>query len=203
MSIANLRTLYLEAQPVERRKGVEYYRNQHNCLLDLGAKYGFPLQSSAGAFAALSPLSKESDTYSATERCMKWAQAGSVGSPPDCGLIKNRTKALMILQGANPRRVLATGPKVLSFFYNTMDPVNPRWVTVDGHMVSAWNGGRLKLKSQAGITRKVYERVQRDVISVAREVELIPCQFQSIIWVVQRRINRHGNQGLLDLDFLF
>ena len=201
MSAANLRAAYEKASESERHDGRLYYRLQRRQLVALGQKYGFSLEQSAGSFAALSPLSKESDTYVATEKCMSWVSSGARGEPPSVTLVGNRTKALAILRGKDPTHVLKHGPKVLSFFQNTLNPENPLWVTVDGHLVSAWTGARLRMKGEAGISRRLYERIHSDAISVAREVSIIPCQLQSTIWLVQRRLNRRGDQYVFDFDF--
>lgn len=118
---------------------------------------------------------------------MKHVRDGLPGKLRVCAYPKNRDKALRILCGTHPERVLK-GSKVLSFYVNTVDPKNPLWVTVDGHLVSAWVGRTLRMK-QAGISRREYAQIRKDVMQAAKSVDIVPCQFHSIIWVVQRRLN--------------
>jgi hypothetical protein len=89
------------------------------------------------------------------------------------------------------------GSKVLSFYFNTVDPKNPLWVTVDGHLVSAWVGQTLRMK-QARISRREYTQIREHVMWAAKSLSIVPCQFHSIIWVVQRRLNKHPDQTVFD-----
>ena len=197
-SVDNLLKMYSQATRWEKEKGRQYYQKQRERLRDLGATYGFTLEASSGAFAALSPNKRESDTYRDLTACMKHVQTNGTGHPKVSAYRRNCDKALIILRGRNPQNVLK-GSKVLNFYYNTMDPENPRWVTVDGHLVSAWTGTRLTMKRWAGITAREYQQISRHVMEAAERVGILPCQFHSTIWLVQRRINKDGSQ--LPLDF--
>ncbi len=71
-------------------------------------------------------------------------------------------------------------------------------MTVDGHMVSAWAGKRIKMKDVA-VYRFKYSRVVDDVKKLALENSLIPCQVQAIIWLTWKRINGIVYNANLDL----
>jgi hypothetical protein len=203
MAKSDITTIFSEAYPSEIRMGVEYYPNQHRAFLRLAERYGFTLEQVAGAFAALSPMSKERDTYVALERCMQWVNMGMIGSAPRVTFTNNRDKALAILRGADPRRVLASGRKVLSFFYNTINPDDRSRVTIDRHLLRAWSGKRPSTGFETGLSLRMYERIRWDVVDAAKEIGLVPCRLQSIVWIVQRRLSRHGQQSVFDFDFDF
>lgn len=195
-SLENLMNVYAQATAAERAQGLLYYISQRNRVHELGKQFGFSLEASAGAFAVLSPNKRERDTYSDLAVCMKHVHADEPGKPRVCAYPKNRDKALLVLQGADPQRVLK-GSKVLSFYFNTIDPKDHRWVTVDGHLVSAWVGRTLRMK-QAGVTRWEYARIREHVMQAAKSEGIVPCQFHSIIWVVQRRLNKYPDQFVFD-----
>ncbi len=176
--------------------GLFYYTSQRDRIEKLAKEFGFTLEAGAGAFAVLSPNKRERDTYIDLATCMKHVRDGREGKPRVCAYPKNRDKALRILSGSHPERVLK-GSKVLSFYFNTIDPKNPLWVTVDGHLVSAWAGRTLQMK-QAGISRGEYAKIREHVMQTAKSVNIVPCQFHSIIWVVQRRLNKYPDQAVFD-----
>ena len=194
--IENLLAVFEQATSAERHQGLLYYATQRDRVHELGTQFGFTLEASAGAFAALSPNKRESDTYADLQVCMSHVQSGLPGKARVCAYPRNRDKALLILRGTDPKRVLK-GSKVLSFYFNTVDPKNPLWVTVDGHLVSAWVGQQLRMK-QARISRREYDRIRENVIRAAKSVHVVPCQFHSIIWVVQRRLNKYPDQIVFD-----
>ena len=194
--IENLLDVFAQATRAERQKGLLYYTAQRNRVEQLGITHGFTLDASAGAFAAPSPNKRENDTYSDLEICMSHVRSELTGKPRVCAYPRNRDKALHIFKGTEPQKVLR-GSKVLSFYINTVDPSDPLWVTVDGHLVSAWVGLQLRMK-EAGINRREYNRIRQDVIRAAKLVGVVPCQFHSVIWVVRRRLNRHPDQFVFD-----
>ena len=188
--------VFAQGTKAERQKGLLYYATQRDRVQKLGIKHGFTLEASAGAFAALSPNKRENDTYSDLAICMAHVRSELMGKPRVCAYPRNREKALLILKGTDPQKVLK-GSKVLSFYFNTVDPSDPSWVTVDGHLVSAWVGIPLRMKN-ARISRREYARIREDVIAAARSVDVVPCQFHSVIWVVRRRLNKHPDQFVFD-----
>jgi len=197
-SLENLLNVYRQATRNEREAGKLYYRNQRDRIDALGQKYGFGLEASVGAFAALSPNSREADTYRDLAVCMKHVLTGSSGKPVVSAYPRNCAKAMIILRGKEPEGVLK-GSKVQSFYHNTIDPDDAAWVTIDGHMVSAWVGNRLSMKREARVSESEYRQIRRHVIEAATSVGILPSQFHSTIWLVRRRINRYGRQ--LPFDF--
>jgi hypothetical protein len=97
--IENLLGVFAQGTKSERQKGLLYYATQRDRVQKLGLKYGFTLEASAGAFAALSPNKRESDTYSDLDICMAHIRSELAGKPRVCAYPRNREKALLILRG--------------------------------------------------------------------------------------------------------
>jgi hypothetical protein len=127
---------------------------------------------------------------------MSHVRSALEGKPRVCAYPRNRDKALLILRGDDPQKVLK-GSKVLSFYFNTIDSQNPLWVTVDGHLVSAWVGQQLAMK-EAHTSKSEYRRIRENVMRAAKQAGVVPCQYHSIVWVVQRRLNKYPGQIVFD-----
>jgi hypothetical protein len=180
-----------QATRAELDQGLLYYTVQRQEVEQLRNEFGFTVE-----VAVLSPNKRESDTYADLATCMRHVRDRLLGIPRVCAYPKNRDKALRILRGTNPEHVLR-GSKVLSFYFNTIEPKNPLWVTVDGHLVSAWMGRVLRMR-QARISRQEYDLIRKDVMHAAKSVDILPCQFHSTIWVGQRRLSKHPDQAVFD-----
>jgi len=83
------------------------------------------------------------------------------------------------------------GRKTFNFFMNLLNPCNPNYVTIDGHMVSVWLGRRILLKSkEASLTAKKYTLIAEDYKTVARELGILPNQLQAVCWMAWKRKHR-------------
>jgi hypothetical protein len=100
----------------------------------------------------------------------------------------NREKALKILRGDLSQ---LRGRKVESFYHNTLDSTNERFITVDGHMLGAWCNMRLKLKREAQVRGNAeYEQIAQDFRRAAKCTQLPAPQFQAVLWLTWKRVNR-------------
>lgn len=198
-SVDNLLRVWRLATAWEREDGAEYYTQQRTNIAAVAAPYKICFSAAIGAFAALSPNNDEAGNYRDLQRCATYVSLGATDAPPEVSTYPvNRDKALRILRGEFPDVVLR-GPKTLAFYHNTLDPHDPYWVTVDGHMVSCWLGRRVLLRRRtekddkresAEISRGAYERIASDVRLAAKAVKVLPCRFQSTTWLVWKRINK-------------
>jgi hypothetical protein len=115
-------------------------------------------------------------------------------------------KAVMVLQGEDVS-VISDAPKVRSFYNNIVDPFNEMpYVTVDTHAssaalmmpINAEETGRLGLFNAGEnlkntLIREAYEEV-------AKENGLLPREFQSVIWELQRAGLNHSGRQQSDID---
>lgn len=190
LGVYNLERLWDRADVLDRNEGMFYYRQFQARLMDGCRRFNkIPLTTACGVYAALSPNNSESS-------CLHDTFVGITSFA--CGMEEwrkfkphtyepNKRKALRILDGEDPDMVLR-GPKTNAFYHNILDPTDPRYVTVDGHMVNCWNNLRVPL-DYAGINAGQYRIVADGIREVAGRRGLVPCQFQAVIWLLWRRIN--------------
>jgi hypothetical protein len=83
-----------------------------------------------------------------------------------------------------------SGPKVCAFYDNLLNPVTSRAVTVDCWAYRAYSDD---LKAPARwLSLKQYNDVAGAYFRAAASIGAIPCQFQAVVWVVVRRVAKHG-----------
>jgi hypothetical protein len=199
-STENILTVWSQSLLWERLDGAAYYDRQRRAITTLARSYSYTQQQGVAVFAALSPNNDEAGTYRAAEVCMKIGRGRLSADYPVQGYPANKAKALRILLGMPPLEVLS-GPKVLAFFHNTMQPDNGEWVTVDGHMVGVWRGHRHLLRGVRGadrpdgmtgaeISKAEYAAAAEDFRTAAGEVGLSAPRFQAVLWLAWKRIHR-------------
>lgn len=198
-STGNLLKVWRASTQWERGDGLNYYAQQRNNIVAITAPYDMGLAASIGAFAALSPNNDEAGNYRDLSRCAEYValSTGVEDLPIVSTYPANRDKAIKMLRGAFPDNVLR-GPKTIAFYHNTLDPRDPYWVTIDGHMVSAWLGRRVLLRRRtdaddgresAEINRAQYESIASDLRDAAKIVHVLPAQFQATAWIAWKRLN--------------
>jgi hypothetical protein len=199
-SIENIFRVWTQSLPWERLDGAAYYDRQRQAITSLARSYAYTQRQGVAVFAALSPNNDEAGTYRAAEVCMKIARERLPAEHPVQGYPANKAKALRILLGMPPLEVLS-GPKVLAFFHNTIQPDNSEWVTIDGHMVGVWRGRRHLLRGMRGadrpdgmtgaeISKTEYAAAVGDFRTAAGEVDLPAPRFQAVLWLAWKRIHR-------------
>lgn len=102
---------------------------------------------------------------------------------------RNVQKAAAIFNGKKDAFNPKTGAKTWNFFWNILDPSDPRYVTIDRHMVEFMTGEKYE-----GLTFKKYEQFANEVKEAADIVGVLPNVLQAVVWTNQRHRKIHGNQ---------
>jgi hypothetical protein len=196
----NFRAVYEQSTEWECRSGFVYYEGQFKRCEIRALENDLPIKSVVGAFCALSPNNSEKNTYKSLDACI----AFRLGRPTRLTVSAyqaNFKKAMSILHGEDPLNVLG-GSKVVSFYHNTMNPDDSKYVTIDGHMVSVYQGERLRMKRVAGISSKDYDVISNGLRVVAETLEIPAPRLQSILWITWKRMNRILWNPQLDFNFM-
>jgi len=181
---------------MERRLGREYYYTQRFKINTIYDKYyaylyarnlDISIKHAVGIFAALSPNNDEDSNYADLETVLRDTNPTTSAYP------SNLSKALRILHGENPLSVI-TGQKTRAFYLNTVNPYHTDLpVTIDGHMIGAFLGRRIKMRSrEASLSKSGYSYIRQAVIEAAAIPSISiypPCDFQAIIWLTWKRMN--------------
>lgn len=181
----NLLKVWHSSRTWEKAEGLLYYSTMRNRLVVQYSWYN--LHDTAAIFCVLSPNNSEAGNWEDLH-AMWCAPADQRHTIRIHTYNHNRDKAIALLAGAAPQEVIQ-GPKTRAFFHNIVNPWDMHHVTIDGHMVSAYQGKRLVM-DQAAVTAKEYEQIAGAARKAAKEVGVLPSQFQSTVWMAWKRQHR-------------
>lgn len=75
--------------------------------------------------------------------------------------------------------------KTKSFYHNILNPLDSISVTVDTHI---WNAAGLVTKTW--INRGEYATISNIIIELSVEFGILPCQFQSVVWLAYKELDK-------------
>lgn len=184
VGVENLLGVWRRRDAWEDERGPTYWERLSEALRDLD----FDFRTTCAVFSALSPNNTERLNFEDCRAAMiVFTRDGLAGLDTISfhTYPANKKKAERILMGEDPDAVLR-GPKTRAMFHNIVG--DPGWVTVDGHMVSAWQGRRMTM-DEAGISLGQYREIQAGVEEAAAAAGLPAPGFQSTVWMAWRRLN--------------
>lgn len=184
----NIKAILDLADDTDIQEGrIAYFRYNEVCRL-LADHYGYTFPEVVAVFSALSPNNNYTGNLRSTATILKGYKEGvdvnylRVTTYNHC-----RDRAYAYLSGVSFLDTVS-GLKILSFYANISNPLDPHPVTIDGHAVNVWRNRLTTVKSVAE-TRFNYEGVAKDYRTVAASVSILPNQLQAITWFTWKRIN--------------
>lgn len=97
------------------------------------------------------------------------------------GITRDRQRVVLNILVGYP--VPSTGRKVWSFYHNIMG--NEDYVTIDRHMIYPFTKDRTS--KAARITGWQYNALERAIITLAKDHNMVPYQLQALLWAWYRR----------------
>lgn len=207
----NLVRVWNQASANDIAVAVASYQKYQQLTSAIAAKYKFSPTVGAAVFAALSP---NNDYFGNLRDVDTLLAAAAIGRDLTDFKVStygnNKRKAWRIAHGGDPDQLIVA-PKTSNFFHNIVDPKDPRYVTIDGHMHNIWFGKRAPIQSKnpavrvVKVDRKMYPVIADGIKAFAAEHGLIPCEMQGCLWQTWRRIHAirtPAQQELWDRDFL-
>lgn len=178
---AYMREVFKKATPAILEMALPSYQKFHDLTYAIGERTGFSGVVGAAVFAALSPNNDYYGNLRDAHRLLTAAREGmSIEDFKVSTYGQNKRKAWAIAKGADPYQLIVAD-KTRNFFLNIVDPLDPVPVTIDGHMYNIWLGER-RILVGLSLPGKLYDRVADSARELAREVNLIPNQVQSVLW---------------------
>lgn len=169
-------------------EGKAWYREAHEFAMQLTETYEIPIYRVVGVIAALSPSVRwEANKEQAENLCKAYVGEGSLSKVVLTTYGPQARKAQEILKTGNDfedvtfllgRRAF----KTISFFSNILCYPNSLNVTIDQHIIDAagysgqWTQG----------ARGCYDLLTEAITQLAEEANLMPCEYQAIIWVTYK-----------------
>lgn len=199
MSYANLKAVLEKADPTDRAEGQLAYSRYNTLLQEIADYYGFGVEQTIAAFAALSP----NNDYLGNLRSLVSLLVG-INAHCDCNDItvstykacRNRAYAYATNRVSFTDTV--RGSKIRAFYFNILNPQDRRFVTIDGHMAAAYRANNGTMKENL-VKRGEYSRIADTVKRLARREGLIPNQVQATIWFTRKRLLNIKYDAQLDL----
>jgi hypothetical protein len=199
ITYGNILAVFFNATDLERLNGAQWYLVANQAAAVLANRYQVPLSAAAGVIAALSPNNRWDRNLIDADFLIR---AYSTGGLELANTIKvatynnNKTKALSILNGAEPLDILG-GLKVRAFYGCIIGQNN---VCIDGHAYAIWCGHYIPTTKTPKITPKVYGlivadyQLATDKINLILSADYIPAQIQAITWLAWRRMIKEGSK---------
>lgn len=198
-SIDNLRKMFALADIDDVGEGLLAYQRYNEMMRKMADRYQQPLDRVIAAFVSLSPnndyMGNLRSTISVLEglRCGHEQKTVTVSTYNHC-----RDRAWAYLTGTADFIKDTRGPKIINFYHNLLDPYDPKWVTIDGHMVGAWLDMPITMK-EAAYVRFSYEEIKQAAIDLAAGLCMLPNQFQATVWFTRKRVLRAKYSPQLEL----
>ena len=206
---ANILESFTRADADCRHQGIDWYPSTNRLVMDFASAADLDPSVVAAIVAVLSPRSAwgtnvrntaavlvESGhlTHAAASAILKRhgysardSQGNDALSAPR-GLARSITKARAIAESESTVHV--TGQKVLSFYWNILDPVHSDEVTIDAWAAGVAIGRRLNNADMSGLNARQYRRVADAYRMAATMLRLRPHVLQAITWCELRGRNR-------------
>lgn len=197
--IDNLRQWFARADCIDIAEGVLAYPRYHQVMTDFSQCYDVPKERVVAAFVALSP---NNDYYGNLRSLASVLHGVRTGKDWDKIVVSTyghcKTRALQYVVGSLDFLTTARGHKIKNFYHNIITPTDNRYVTIDGHMSSIWNG-KIQTMKEAIIKPHQYRVIADAVKLCAFEQFLLPNQYQAILWFTRKRVLRVRYDGQLAL----
>jgi hypothetical protein len=193
MSAENLRKALALADAIDWREGRLAYFRYRRLMKNLALNYGVTLEQATAGFVSLSPNNDYLGNLRSLVTVLKGIKENAyLPRVPVSTYNACKNRAVKFITGKvdfvshySKRR---TGKKILSFYRNIINPLDPEPVTIDGHAYSIWIGQRMTMKAAV---RQVYsyDEVADGYRTVAAENGILPNQLQGVLWFTWKRIH--------------
>ena len=185
--ISNITEVAEQATTQDLVEAKDWYLKANRYAKDMSIEFNVPHIKCCALISVLSP---QKEWWQNLELTRDFLKSGGQG----CGhYTKQVDKARYIYDCYDAYHVIDNiigGRKTTNFFHNIHMPTSPDWVTLDGHMLQVCTG-KMEIKS---VTDKQYDFLADIVKKESKRYNLIPSEFQSLLWLTWKRIKPHYNQ---------
>lgn len=198
--MSNLLKVYEQADEIDHEEGRLAFIRYHDLMQTIADKYRFTLQQTTGAFSALSPNNDYIGNLRSLVSVLHGIREG--WTVDDVQVSTYRACLHRAWEFAQDADFLTytKGPKTRAFYQNIIDPQDATPVVVDGHMLSAYIGERMRMTKAVRVFREYsYDDIAHEVRKLAFRLCIVPCQLQAIIWMTWKRIHNVVYEGNLDM----
>ena len=147
----------------------------------MAIKYNVPLTVSCGIIASLSPLKSWTENKLIAESFLH------NGKGKHTQVFIEKARQIKQSNGnAETIAMILNGNKIISFFFNILEPHNQNFVTIDRHALSITLGRNILEQEGIGITNKQYDFFVSAYNLAGVKAKISPVLMQSITWETWR-----------------
>ncbi len=165
--------------------GFEWYQLAHHLAVELSLDSQYTIAQTSGIIASLSPQKSWSENKKlARAFILHGVRKGHVGAMIN--------KAVRISETTDRFEIasILNGQKIVSFYWNILNPMETNHVTIDRHAIGiALNGSNRKPLPSLQITAKQYKFIAECYKYTAEKLDVIPAELQAVTWVTYRELN--------------
>jgi hypothetical protein len=184
--ILNMRNTYDQCLEEELVNGKDWYKHANLFSFALSEKYKVSEMKVAGIIAALSPQKEWLHNKVLAEEFIR--TKGKISK--HTGM--QSSKARNILNHAQSKEdieIYLGGLKTINFFNNIYNPSSKEHVTIDRHHIYLSVGFDAK-----SCTPKQYKFLKQNTLIFAKEVDMIPSELQSVLWLCWKRLKKYDKK---------
>lgn len=191
---SNMEEVLIQASPSSYKDAKEWYPKAHKYAEDFSEKYNKPVEITSALISVLSPQKEWFHNLELTEEFLKTKGRRCRHVTKQ----KEKAKRIYTLNDVKEANIEMAalylgGLKTTNFFFNIYNPSDPKFVTIDTHMLQLMTGMFNFVKP----TVKQYNFMKQILIDFSNEHKMIPSEMQSILWltwksVKPKRINQEA-----------
>ena len=181
--VENIRNVFNKCDENELLNGKDWYKHANLFSLALAETYKISEMKVAGIISALSPQKDWLHNKVLAEEFLR--TNGKISRHTSL----QTNKARRILHHSSSKEDIEkylNGLKTINFFNNIFNPLSREHVTVDRHHIYLSVGWDAQT-----CTPKQYEFLKENTVIFAKEVDMIPSELQSTLWVCWKRLKKN------------
>ena len=165
--------------------GLDWYREANKLAVHLSLDNNLSIAQCAGTIAALSPRkSWPANQLLAFDFIEHGSRSGHMSA------MINKAELILTTKDIESIENILRGQKIVSFFYNILNPVGPEHVTIDRHAMGiAVNGSDRKRLPKLDITSNQYKFIEQCYMWTAQGLDILPLELQAITWSTYRTLS--------------
>lgn len=181
--VENIRNVFNKCDESELLNGKDWYKHANLFSLALAETYKISEMKVAGIISAFSPQKDWLHNKVLAEEFLR--TNGKISRHTSL----QTNKARRILYHSSSKEDIEkylNGLKTINFFNNIFNPLSREHVTVDRHHIYLSVGWDAQT-----CTPKQYEFLKENTVIFAKEVDMIPSELQSTLWVCWKRLKKN------------
>jgi len=183
----NLERMFVRVDLIDFNEGQQAYLRYHAVMHSIALHYKFPIERVVATFASLSPNSDYKGNLRSTVSVLDGLNNDVPCNQIVVSTYKHcRDRAYRYARGDHDFLKKTKGPKIKNFYHNLVDPLDNRWVTIDGHMVGCWRDSNSTMK-QLLIKPHEYREIADAIKILAFKHQMLPNQMQAVLWFARKR----------------